>query len=410
MFGLPQKKNRTDIVKKIDRENHQQYINDLSQSIALLNEFKEARSEEVANQPQSTVIEEHNDESITNSEKPVKNAIVVSSEVSPAGVDPAQIGNESPVTIDTTVSEEINESVCDQQQEQIDTQEIKPVFTLPGNIAETTNTSAEKKIRKKTRKKKKLRPWVKFATVGFASTMLLFLASASADYTFSKEVDSPEVIVNNVSQTETRAAQTDTIPTTPGEADDTQVENEVKTDQPKMTIPAGIPSDVLLKMKQADANADADSSEKSEDTSDEPVERPEPLGTRGRLYFENGWSVALNYADSYDTEEMQQMADAYDSACYMEDSGKVMIADHASQGFEIIKKYAVGSKATIVDENGEERTIVCKAIYPDAYWEDGYTHLPDGRGIWGATDGKIGLQTANTEDGLSVTVSYWDYE
>ena len=138
------------------------------------------------------------------------------------------------------------------------------------------------------------------------------------------------------------------------------------------------------------------------------VVRKEPLGTAGRLYFDEGWSVALNYADSNDTESAQTLADAWDSACYMEASGKTMIADHATQGFDIILNYKEGTRATLVDADGNETRIICKSVYKDAYWEDGFTHLPDGRGIWGASDGSIGMQTSTNSDGTEVFISYWD--
>ena len=148
--------------------------------------------------------------------------------------------------------------------------------------------------------------------------------------------------------------------------------------------------------------------ETKEEGDKETVVRKEPLGTAGRLYFNDGWSVALNYADSNDTEAAQTLADAWDSACYMEASGKTMIADHATQGFDIILDCAEGTRATLVDADGKETRIICKATYKDAYWKDGFTHLPDGRGIWGASDGSIGMQTSTNSDGTEVFISYWD--
>ncbi len=148
--------------------------------------------------------------------------------------------------------------------------------------------------------------------------------------------------------------------------------------------------------------------ETKEEGDKETVVRKEPLGTAGRLYFDDGWSVALNYADSNDTENAQTLADAWDSACYMEASGKTMIADHATQGFDIILDCAEGTRATLVNADGKETRIICKSVYKDAYWEDGFTHLPDGRGIWGAADGSIGMQTSTNSDGTEVFISYWD--
>ena len=283
-------------------------------------------------------------------------------------------------------------------------------MTIDDTGTEEEQPAVKKTVQRKKKTKRKFRPWVKYVPVASSAIALFILYTATQGAAFT-EASAQTASVNEVIQYTKTAS--DDIDTEKEDIVSTDVESEesVEGDRGRQAFAAGMPSDVAERIKKDTAvNSDAEPEENAENEEEsDVVKRPEPLGTRGRLYFDNGWSVALNYADSYNTEEMQQMADAYDSACYMEDSGKVMIADHASQGFEIIKEYDVGSKATIVDENDQEHEIVCTAFYSDAYWEDGFTHLPDGRGIWGSTEGTIGLQTANNKEGTSITISYWNY-
>ena len=151
--------------------------------------------------------------------------------------------------------------------------------------------------------------------------------------------------------------------------------------------------------------ASADPTQSAEPT----PETEQTLGTAGRLYFDNGWSVALNDSTGQEASRTQEYTDAQDSAVYISDNGKIMIADHANQGFDIIKEYGIGSTARIKGPDGTERNIVCTAYYDNAYWDNGYTYLPDGRSIWDASDGEIGMQTSNNESGTSITISYWNY-
>lgn len=200
-------------------------------------------------------------------------------------------------------------------------------------------------------------------------------------------------------------------PTATPEIVETAVPEPVETAVPVSTpTPTPVPSTTPEVTEEPEETAETESAEtdESSEAEEKTEKRKEPLGTSGRLYFDNGWSVALNYADSYDTDTAQTLADAWDSACYMEDSGKIMIADHATQGFDVILDCPEGTRATMVDADGNETRIICKTVYKDAYWEDGFTHLPDGRGIWGASDGSIGMQTSTNSDGTQVFISYWD--
>lgn len=384
----------------VDRESHQDYINELTGSLELLHIIALESNNAGDSVNLTNAIDTQS--SVNEAEHTVINDADVSETA-----DPSVSEKETPSEI---TKPDINMSA----QNTVD--KVKPVFkniqpvTIDDTGTEEEQPAVKKTVQRKKKTKRKFRPWVKYVPVASSAIALFILYTATQGAAFT-EASAQTASVNEVIQyTKTASADIDT------EKEDivsTDVESEesVEGDRGRQAFAAGMPSDVAERIKKDTAvNSDAEPEENAENEEEsDVVKRPEPLGTRGRLYFDNGWSVALNYADSYNTEEMQQMADAYDSACYMEDSGKVMIADHASQGFEIIKEYDVGSKATIVDENDQEHEIVCTAFYSDAYWEDGFTHLPDGRGIWGSTEGTIGLQTANNKEGTSITISYWNY-
>ena len=259
-----------------------------------------------------------------------------------------------------------------------------------GTTAEDVKPLPEMKdVPARTNKKRRLKPGVKAVLVTLFLTALLGVSRLASRNMISAE---------NAPESTPPVAETTPEPT----------ELPVATATPKPT-PSATP--VASTEPETEETAEPESLEtlEAEDEGEEKtVVRKEPLGTAGRLYFDEGWSVALNYADSNDTESAQTLADAWDSACYMEASGKTMIADHATQGFDIILNCKEGTRATLVDADGNETRIICKSVYKDAYWEDGFTHLPDGRGIWGASDGSIGMQTSTNSDGTEVFISYWD--
>ena len=123
-----------------------------------------------------------------------------------------------------------------------------------------------------------------------------------------------------------------------------------------------------------------------------------PLGNRGRLYI-GDWSVQLNGDDNNDASVLQTAADEPDSASYAEYDGKVMISDHANQGFSCIKALKADDKITLKNADGEETALVVVATYPDAYYKDGYAMLPDGTDAWKTQDGEYILQTNGDESG-----------
>ena len=125
----------------------------------------------------------------------------------------------------------------------------------------------------------------------------------------------------------------------------------------------------------------------------------------GRLYFPNGWNIGLKSGETY--EETTAITDAPDLAAITHWDGKIYITDHASQGFEVIKDYGVGSTAEIHDDREIIFSIECIAIYSDCSWNDGWTYLPDGRSAWNGP-GQVIMQTCNNAAGDSVTVSYWN--
>lgn len=134
------------------------------------------------------------------------------------------------------------------------------------------------------------------------------------------------------------------------------------------------------------------------------VKAEDAMGSGGRLYFSNGYSVALNWADPYDAYTVQAVTDAWDSAVEESWGGSTLIADHAYQGFSVIRSMGVGSTVTIADGWGGSATYVCISYYSNAYWTDGTTYLPDGRDAWYG-DSSLWMKTCNA-DGTN-TVSYW---
>jgi hypothetical protein len=131
----------------------------------------------------------------------------------------------------------------------------------------------------------------------------------------------------------------------------------------------------------------------------------EGLGDAGRMYFPNGWSVALNYANPFDVEYTQKVVDWRDSAAEIDEAGTTMIADHASQGFRIIKSYGPGTVVHIDYPWGGSQKYQEVSIYYNAYIVDGYPYLPDGRDAVYGGDSLFMMQTCNSNG--TITMSYW---
>lgn len=139
----------------------------------------------------------------------------------------------------------------------------------------------------------------------------------------------------------------------------------------------------------------------------ETTSAPLPFGNRGRLHI-GDWSVALNGSDTGNNSDLQTYADAPDSAAYLEYKDKVMICDHASQGFSVIMSLQIGDKVTIETEDGTVTTLECTALYPDSYYKDGYVMMPDGTSAWDNPDGQYIMQTNQGADGNSLYLAMFN--
>lgn len=121
-------------------------------------------------------------------------------------------------------------------------------------------------------------------------------------------------------------------------------------------------------------------------------------GSVGRLSI-GGYSANLYQSNS------QSTVDAYDSAAYMPWGNIVMIADHASQGFSVIRSCGAGSVGTITD-NSTITYLTCASSYQGTNTGNGI-NLADGRYAETVGDGSYMLYTCNDSTGVSVTVTYW---
>lgn len=121
-------------------------------------------------------------------------------------------------------------------------------------------------------------------------------------------------------------------------------------------------------------------------------------GSVGRLTI-GGYSAELYNSSS------QYVVDAVDSAAYMPWGNMVMIADHAFQGFDIIRSVGAGAVATITD-NSSITYLTCVSSYQGYNTGEGI-NLNDGRYAEQVTDGNYMLYTCNDSTGYSVTVTYW---
>lgn len=122
-------------------------------------------------------------------------------------------------------------------------------------------------------------------------------------------------------------------------------------------------------------------------------------GSEGTLSISN-YSAKL-YAGSN-----QSIVDAEDSAAYMVWGKKVLIADHAYQGFRIIRTLSAGATGTITDNAGTT-LLTMVSSYQGINTGNGI-NLLDGRYAENVNDGNYILYTCNDSEGVSVTVTYWN--
>ena len=132
------------------------------------------------------------------------------------------------------------------------------------------------------------------------------------------------------------------------------------------------------------------------------------LGTYGRIYFPSLYSVALYRPTT--SEEAQKMVDNKDSAAYYKYGNIMVIADHANQGFRIIKSQKVGGFIYIKTlKNGKyvlEKYVVREKVNGKNTGAKLLTN--DNRDIGKDVNYSLALYTCNTSDGYSITILLLD--
>ena len=127
------------------------------------------------------------------------------------------------------------------------------------------------------------------------------------------------------------------------------------------------------------------------------------------LYDTNDGSVGRLTIGGYTAElyqgSSQYIVDAADSAAYIPWGNIVMIADHAYQGFSILRSLGAGATGTITD-NSTITYLTCASSYQGVNTGNGI-NLADGRYAETVGDGSFMLYTCNDSTGVSVTVTYW---
>lgn len=133
------------------------------------------------------------------------------------------------------------------------------------------------------------------------------------------------------------------------------------------------------------------------------------LGDSGRLYFSSLYSIALY--SPYTTEEAQEFVDNQDSGAYYPHGNIMIIADHAYQGFSIIKSQTIGSYVYIkkVDENNQkvlEKYIIREKTNGNN--TGAYLITDDGRKLATDINYDLALYTCNSADGKNITILLLD--
>ena len=116
-------------------------------------------------------------------------------------------------------------------------------------------------------------------------------------------------------------------------------------------------------------------------------------------------SIGSYSAKLYATSS-QSVVDAENSAAYIQWGQKVLIADHASQGFRIIRTLGAGATGTITDDAGTT-VLTMASSYQGTNTGNGI-NLSDGSPAENKADGTYILYTCNDSEGVSVTVTYWN--
>lgn len=139
----------------------------------------------------------------------------------------------------------------------------------------------------------------------------------------------------------------------------------------------------------------------------EPTPAPAPAapavvddGALGTIAI-GGYSARV-YQGGYTNAVNQPIVDAPNSAVLMNYLGRQMIADHAHQGFSVIRSCGPGSTGSFCG-----RTIVCASSYQGTNTGNGIM-LADGRWADEVYDGTYIMYTCNDASGVSVTVTFWN--
>lgn len=128
------------------------------------------------------------------------------------------------------------------------------------------------------------------------------------------------------------------------------------------------------------------------------------IGDSGRLYFDSLYSIALY--QPFTTEEAQRYVDNEDSGSIIKYPNIDFIADHANQGFDIIKRQNVGDYVYIKDIDKNGNVIINK--YQVKVKTTGYNTryellTKDGTDVRN-TNYPIALYTCNSADGYHITI------
>lgn len=125
------------------------------------------------------------------------------------------------------------------------------------------------------------------------------------------------------------------------------------------------------------------------------------LGSSGRIFFGSLYSVALYQPTT--SEEAQKYVDNKDSGAIIKYSNISLVADHASQGFDIIKRQKIGNYIYIKNSNKTIDKYVIKEK-TTGYNTGDKLLTKDGRNVLYDTDYSLALYTCNSSNGYHVTI------
>lgn len=129
------------------------------------------------------------------------------------------------------------------------------------------------------------------------------------------------------------------------------------------------------------------------------------LGDSGRIYFSSFYSVALYTPTT--TEEAQKYVDNLDSGSMFQYGNVDLIADHAYQGFDIIKKQNVGNYIYIKRKDSKGNITLNKYIVnlkTTGYNTKYQIITKDGFDVAKDNENDIAVYTCNTSDGKNITI------